>query len=205
MDGLNKADSAWLRTAVYTALALFAFAANSVLCRIALSEAAIDAASFTTIRLVSGALVLLLLAKTTVRNSIREQRGNWASAFMLFLYAVTFSFAYISLNTGTGALILFGSVQATMIIFAGAFFAILSGGLTSAIGYVIWYAALRNHSATSAALVQLLVPVLAALGGVVLLSEPLTMRLLLSSFLIIGGVALALTHAEHSVKARSSK
>lgn len=297
IDYLNRVDRPWLRTAVYTALALIAFAANSVLCRLALSEAAIDAASFTTIRLVSGALVLLLLARTAGRNSIREQRGNWASAFMLFLYAVTFSFAYISLNTGTGALILFGSVQATMIIFAvykgerlrlwgwiglfvglagltylmfpgleapslsgavlmaaagiswgsyslrgrgsvspvavttdnflrstpfvvlisliffqnmhitfaGAFFAILSGGLTSAIGYVIWYAALRNHSATSAALVQLLVPVLAALGGVVLLSEPLTMRLLLSSFLIIGGVALALTHAEHSVKARSSK
>jgi drug/metabolite transporter (DMT)-like permease len=294
---LKKVDSAWFRTAVYTAFALIAFAANSVLCRLALWEAAIDAASFTTIRLVSGALVLLLLAGTTGRNNIRKQRGNWTSAFMLFLYAVTFSFAYISLNTGTGALILFGSVQATMIIFAvckgerlrlwgclgllgalagltylvfpgleapspsgaalmavagiswgiyslrgrgsvspvaittnnflrstpfvvlisliffqnlhitfpGAFFAALSGGLTSAIGYVIWYAALRDHSATSAALVQLLVPALAALGGVVFLSEQLTVRLLLASAIIIGGVALALMHGEHSVRARSAK
>jgi drug/metabolite transporter (DMT)-like permease len=215
---------------------------------------------------------------------------------MLFLYAVTFSFAYISLNTGTGALILFAAVQATMIIFAvvkgerlrlwgwlglcvglagltylvspglaapspagaalmavagiswgiyslrgrgtrsptavttdnflrstpfvlligliffqnlhitfaGALFAALSGGLTSAIGYVIWYAALRDHSATSAALVQLLVPVLAALGGVVFLSEALTMRLLLSSAMIIGGVALALMQRKNSAHAKST-
>jgi hypothetical protein len=103
---------------VYTGFALIAFAANSVLCRLALGQAAIDAASFSTIRLTSGALVLLLLTGTTHSNAPDEQRGNWVSAFMLFLYAITFSFAYISLNTGTGALILFGSVQATMIIFA---------------------------------------------------------------------------------------
>jgi drug/metabolite transporter (DMT)-like permease len=292
---LNKSDSTWLRTAVYTAFALIAFAANSVLCRLALGGAALDAASFTTIRLVSGALVLLLLARAIRKTRTADQRGNWTSAFMLFLYAVTFSFAYISLNTGTGALILFASVQATMIIFAiwkgerlglmgslglfaalagltylvfpgleapspsgaalmavagigwgiyslrgrgsvspvavttdnflrstpfvllisliffqnlhitfaGAFFAALSGGLTSAIGYVIWYAALRDHSATSAAIVQLIVPVLAALGGVVLLSEPLTVRLLLSSAMILGGVALALTQRENSVRAQT--
>ena len=94
---------------------------------------------------------------------------------MLFLYAVTFSFADISLNTGTG-------------------------GLTSAIGYVIWYAALRDHTATSAALVQLLVPVLAALGGIVFLSEQLTARLVLSSAMIIGGVALALTRGQQPAK-----
>jgi drug/metabolite transporter (DMT)-like permease len=87
----------------------------------------------------------------------------------------------------------------------GAFFAALSGGLTSAIGYVIWYAALRNHSATSAALVQLLVPVLAALGGVVLLSEALTVRLLLSSAMIIGGVALALTQRVNTAPAKPAK
>jgi drug/metabolite transporter (DMT)-like permease len=288
---LNKFKNNWIRISVYTGLALMAFAANSVICRLALGAEAIDAASFTTIRLISGALVLLLLMGTTIRNNMREQRGSWTSAFMLFLYAVTFSFAYISLNTGTGALILFASVQATMMIFAiwkgerltfmgslglfvamagltylvfpglaspsplgaalmavagiswgtyslrgrgsvspvavttdnflrstpfallvslvffqnlninflGVFFAVLSGGLTSAIGYVIWYAALRDHSATSAALVQLLVPVLAALGGVVLLSEALTMRLILASAMIIGGVALALTSREKSV------
>lgn len=294
---LKKVDRAWSRTAVYTAFALIAFAANSVLCRLALGETAIDAASFTTIRLVSGTLVLILLVGATGKTSTADDRGNWTSAFMLFLYAVTFSFAYISLNTGTGALILFGSVQATMIIFAvckgerlrlwgwlglfaglagltylvfpglaapspsgaalmavagiswgiyslrgrgsaspvavttdnflrstpfvllisliffqnlhitftGAFFASLSGGLTSAIGYVIWYAALRDLSATSAALVQLIVPVLAALGGVVLLSEQLTVRLLLSSAMIIGGVALALAQRENYVRTRSSR
>jgi len=297
MDYLDKRDSVWLRCAIFTAFALIAFAANSVLCRLALGETAIDAASFTTIRLVSGALVLLVLVGATGKTSTADDSGNWTSAFMLFLYAVTFSFAYISLNTGTGALILFGSVQATMIIFAvcqgerlrlwawlglfvglagltylvfpglaapspagavlmavagiswgvyslrgrgsaspvavttgnflrstpfvvlisliffqdlhitfkGAFFAALSGGLTSAIGYVIWYSALRGHSATSAALVQLLVPVLAAMGGVVFLSEALTMRLLLSSAMIIGGVALAMTQRQNPVPAKSTE
>jgi len=297
MGYLNKRDNARLRTAVYTGFALIAFAANSVLCRLALGETAIDAASFTTIRLVSGALVLIVLVGTTAKTNTVDDSANWTSAFMLFLYAVTFSVAYTSLNTGTGALILFASVQATMIIFAvcqgerlrlwgwlglfvglagltylvfpglaapspaaaalmavagiswgiyslrgrgsvspvavtkdnflrstpfvvlisliffqdlqitfrGALFAALSGGLTSAIGYVIWYAALRDHSATSAALVQLLVPVLAALGGVVLLSEALTVRLLLSSAMIIGGVALALTHRQNPVPAKSTE
>ena len=297
MAYLNKGGMAWLPTAVYTGFALIAFAANSVLCRLALGKATIDAAGFTTIRLVSGALVLLVLVAASAKTNTVDDKGSWTSAFMLFLYAVTFSFAYISLNTGTGALILFGSVQATMIIFAivkgerlrlwgwlglfaglagltylvspglaapsvsgaalmavagiswgiyslrgrgslspvavtrdnflrsipfvalisliffqdlhitfkGAFFAALSGGLTSAIGYVIWYAALRNHSATSAALVQLLVPVLAALGGVALLSEALTVRLLLSSAMIIGGVALALTQRKNSERAESAE
>ena len=291
---LKKVDGAWLRTIGFTSFALIAFAANSVLCRLALGQGAIDAASFATIRLVCGALVLLLVNAAT-KTGAMSGRGNWTSAFMLFLYAVTFSFAYISLSTGTGALILFAAVQATMILFAvckgerlrlwgwlglfiglagliylvvpgltapspsgaalmaiagiswgiyslrgrdsvspvavttdnflrsapfvivisliffknlhmtfaGVFFAAFSGGLTSAIGYVIWYAALRDHSATSAALVQLLVPVLAALGGVVLLSEALTMRLLLSSAMIIGGVALALSQRQHSVSVKS--
>jgi drug/metabolite transporter (DMT)-like permease len=215
---------------------------------------------------------------------------------MLFFYAVTFSFAYISLSTGTGALILFGSVQATMIIAAlceghsprlseylglfvalsgliylvfpglkapspsgavlmsfagvswgvyslrgrrtinpvavtsdnflrtipfvlfvslifiqnmhftlkGAFLAFLSGALTSGMGYVVWYAALRDLSATHAALLQLLVPVLAALGGVVLLSEQLSIRLVLSAVMIIGGVALALTGRSQIVYPKES-
>jgi drug/metabolite transporter (DMT)-like permease len=294
-ENSNKVDRVWFRTAMLTASALIAFAANSVLCRLALGQGTIDAASFTTLRLVSGALVLLVVNAAGKTAAVTDS-GNWASAFMLFLYAVTFSFAYISLNTGTGALILFAAVQATMIIFAvvkgerlrlwgwlglgvglagltylvspglaapspagaalmtvagiswgiyslrgrgtgspvavttdnflrstpfvliigliffqnlhitfaGALFAALSGGLTSAIGYVIWYAALRDHSATSAALVQLLVPVLAALGGVVLLSEALTMRLLLSSAMIIGGVALALMQRKNSAHAKST-
>jgi drug/metabolite transporter (DMT)-like permease len=275
-------DRTWVRSAAYTTFALIAFAANSVLCRLALGKDAIDAASFTTIRLVCGALVLLIV-NAAGKTGAAADRGNWTSALMLFLYAVTFSFAYIRLNTGTGALILFAAVQASMLIFAickgerlgltgslglfaalagltylvfpgltapslagavlmavagvswgiyslrgrgslspvavttdnflrstpfvllisliffqnlhvtfaGAFLAALSGGLTSAIGYVIWYAALRDHSATSAALVQLLVPVLAALG-------------LLSSAMIIGGVALALTQRKNSVRANSA-
>jgi drug/metabolite transporter (DMT)-like permease len=297
MVTFKKAERIWVRTAGYTAFALIAFAANSILCRLALEKATIDAANFTTIRLISGALVLLVLVRATGKSDATGDSGSWTSAFMLFLYAVTFSFAYISLNIGTGALILFASVQATMIIFAiykgerlgfmgslglfaalagltylvfpgltapspsgaalmavagiswgiyslrgrgsrspvavtrdnflrstpfvllislifldnlyitfaGALFAALSGGLTSAIGYVIWYAALRGHSATSAALVQLLVPVLAALGGVVLLSEALTVRLLLSSAMIIGGVALALIQRRNTALAKSVK
>ena len=85
----------------------------------------------------------------------------------------------------------------------GAFYACLSGGLTSAVGYVVWYAALKDLAATPAALVQLIVPVLAALGGVVFLSEQLTVRLALSSVMIIGGVALALTGREKSARAKS--
>ena len=296
MVTFKKDERVWVRTAGYTAFALIAFAANSVLCRLALGEDTIDAASFTTIRLASGALVLLLVNAAGKTGAVVD-RGSWTSALMLFLYAIAFSFAYISLNTGTGALILFASVQATMMLFAiykgerlglvgslglfaalagltylvfpgltapspsgaalmavagiswgiyslrgrgsaspvvvtkdnflrsipfvvlisliffqglhitlkGTFFAALSGGLTSAIGYVIWYAALRDHSATSAALVQLLVPVLAAFGGVVLLSEALTVRLLLSSAMIIGGVALALTQRPNSTRIKSER
>jgi drug/metabolite transporter (DMT)-like permease len=106
----------WVVTPVYTVLALVAFAANSIICRMALGDASIDAASFTTIRLVSGALVLMLIVGTREKDAGQKQAGSWTSAGMLFLYAVTFSFAYISLSVGTGALILFGAVQATMIL-----------------------------------------------------------------------------------------
>jgi drug/metabolite transporter (DMT)-like permease len=290
-----KADAPAVRTAVYTGFALAAFAANSVLCRLALGKTLIDAASFSTIRLVSGAVVLLLLLGARRGKSAAAQRGNWTSAIMLFVYAAAFSFAYISLNTGTGALILFASVQATMIIyamvkgerlhllrclglltalsgltvlvfpglqapplsgaalmtaagiawgvyslrgrgsnapvaitadnflrstpfvllisliffknlhitFAGAFYAGLSGGLTSALGYVVWYAALKDLAATPAALLQLIVPVLAALGGVIFLSEVPTLRLGLASVMIIGGVALALIQRGNFVGAKS--
>jgi len=104
-----------LQTALYTALALIAFAANSILCRLALSSADADPASFTAIRLASGATVLVLL--TRGRGKIPDQRigGNWQSAMWLFLYAVMFSFAYLRLTTGMGALILFAAVQLTMI------------------------------------------------------------------------------------------
>ena len=271
-----------MRIVALTILALTAFAANSVLCRAALGEGTIDAASFSALRLLSGALALWLLV--TLRPGRTTLGGNWRSATYLFLYAVPFSFAYESLSTGTGALILFGAVQATMLIAAvlsgerpgwlqwlglltalgglvylvlpgvsapdalgsalmtvagvgwgfyslrgrsatdplgetagnfarslpmvalvsaaslgavrvettGAMLAVTSGALASGVGYAIWYAALPGLTAASAATVQLSVPVLAAMGGVILMAEVVTPRLLIASLLILGGVALAL-------------
>ncbi len=98
-----------------TCLAMLAFAANSVLCRLALGQQLIDAGSFTAVRLLSGSLVLLLLLEATSLPGSRHRKGNWLQALMLFTYALTFSYAYIQLETGTGALILFGAVQITLI------------------------------------------------------------------------------------------
>jgi drug/metabolite transporter (DMT)-like permease len=267
-----------------TTLAMLAFAGNSIICRMALQEGAIDAASFSNIRLLSGALALLIIL--SVKSSVNDlkQSGSWLSALMLFLYALAFSYAYIDLGAGTGALILFGLVQATMIIAAliagdrptgvevlgwlcasagliylvlpgveapsavgtifmsvsgiawgiysirgqneseplastasnflrsvafipfvlavtfksiqisasGALLAILSGAITSGVGYVIWYAALKHMKTIQAALVQLSVPAIAAIGGVILLDEALTSRLVLSAGLILGGISIAL-------------
>lgn len=270
------------RLTVFTALALLAFAGNSLLCRAALQHTPIDAASFTTIRLISGALVLWLLVQLTRREA--TGRGSWPSAFALFAYAAAFSFAYVSLPAGTGALLLFGSVQTGMIgwglvkgerfstmqwaglllalaglvglllpglsapplgaallmvtaglawsvyslrgrgagdptrvtagnfvrtvpvalfmslLFmnsaqvdtAGALYAIASGAITSGLGYAIWYTALPHLKATSAATLQLSVPVIAAMGGIAWLDEPLTLRLLLASAAILGGIALVI-------------
>ena len=96
---------------IFTGLALIAFAANSVLCRLALGERAIDASSFTIIRLLSGAIVLLAIIGIKGKGSGSSTRGSWTASVMLFIYAITFSFAYMTLDTGTGALILFGSIQ----------------------------------------------------------------------------------------------
>ncbi len=281
---LSKSTIASFRTAIYTAFALIAFAANSILCRLALSESSIDPASFTTIRLASGAMLISLIAGITSKERDVKHPGNWISASMLFLYAAAFSYAYVSLSAGSGALILFGSVQVTMILtglwkgerpripewcglfialsglvylvmpgleappllgaflmtvagiswgvytlrgrsvdnpvavtgdnflrsvppmiaislflipsldisMKGVILAFLSGAVTSGMGYVIWYAVLGDLSATRAAMVQLLVPVIAALGGVLFLSELITPRLILSAILIIGGVGSCL-------------
>ncbi len=270
-------------TALLTVLALLAFAANSIFARLALGRSSIDPASYTTVRLLTGALTLWLIARAWHADSSPPTDRNWAPAAMLFLYAATFSFAYLSLSTGTGALILFAAVQITMIglglyagerppmlhwlglliavagliylvspgvaapsaagsllmgtagiawgiysilgrgvtepvratagnflktvpltlillIFCSSSIAItaegflwasLSGSITSAVGYVIWYAALPRLAATLAATVQLAVPALAALGGVVFLSERITLRLILSGALILTGVGLA--------------
>ena len=294
--GPTRPECVRTRTPFLTGLALIAFAANSILCRMAMGQETIDAAGFTILRLISGALVLWLLTATTRRNKPGESRGNWLSAAMLFSYAVTFSFAYVSLNTGTGALILFGAVQATMFAAAlwrgespglpeyigllialggltylvfpgleapslwgallmtlagiswgvysirgrgaddpvavtrdnflraavfvlligliyypslqislkGAVLAVISGAVTSALGYVIWYAALQDLRAVQAGLVQLLVPVLAAAGGVVFLSELLSLRLAVAALLILGGIALAISYPILAGKKKAS-
>lgn len=272
-----------LRTLAFTTVAMVAFASNSILCRLALGGGSIDPATFTTLRIASGAVTLFALAALT-RRGARDAPGGWRSGFYLVLYAVTFSFAYLSLSAGTGALILFGCVQATMIAGAlrsgerpgalewagiaialgglvfltapgltapspagsalmaaagiawglytlrgrgtgdplvatsrnfmravpfalavsflmlsrrevsarGVLLAVSSGAAASGIGYVVWYAALRGLSATRAATVQLSVPVIAALGGVLFLSESVSPRLAGSAVLILGGVGLAL-------------
>ena len=108
-----------LQTALLTTLTMIAFASNSVLNRLALGQKTIDAASYTTIRLITGALMLFVIA--SLQRKKTEQvilGGSWLSAAFLFFYAIAFSFAYLSLTTGTGALILFGSVQVTMLVVA---------------------------------------------------------------------------------------
>jgi drug/metabolite transporter (DMT)-like permease len=271
------------RTAGLTLTAMVAFAANSLLCRAALGGDLSDAASFTSLRLVGGAIVLVPLAR--FRGGSGPPGGSWASGAALFAYALGFSLAYLSIPAGIGALILFGAVQLTMLgagllagerptarewlglvlSFAGlvaltrpglaqpdplgaglmlvagvawgvyslrgrgagdplaanasnfarsvplallasgvglavasphlttegALLALASGALASGLGYALWYAALRGLSATQGAIVQLSVPPLTALGGVSLLGEPLTARLVLASAMILGGIALA--------------
>lgn len=275
------------RTAAATTVAMLAFAGNSLLCRMALRDAAIDPASFTAIRIGSGALVLLAIQM--LRGGGLRQ-GTWTSGFALFAYAAAFSYAYVSLGAGTGALLLFGAVQATMLSWgllrgermdpiqwgglivaatglvallmpglsapspagavlmigagiawgvyslrakgagdptavtsanfaratpwaialwlvmpgpaqldpAGIWLAVLSGTLASGAGYAIWYLALRGLGATTAASVQLSVPVIAALGGVLLLHEPLGWRLALCATAVIGGIATVIARSSRS-------
>lgn len=275
-----------------TSLALIAFAANSVLCRLALGNDAIDASSFTVIRLLSGTFVLLIILSVTQNTSETSTKGSWAGSFMLFLYATTFSYAYVSLDTGTGALILFGSVQITMILlslisgtrlhisewigvliaftgfiylilpgvstpsiigfmlmmvagiawgiytlkgrgsknplmdtaynflrttplvvilaistlnnvnysYEGIVLALLSGGITSGIGYTIWYIALGGLSSTQAAVLQLSVPVIAALGGVIFVSEAITFRLTVSATMVLGGILIVILGEYYSTR-----
>jgi drug/metabolite transporter (DMT)-like permease len=296
-----------LRLIIGTATAMLAFAGNSVLCRLALEQLTIDPASFTSIRLISGAIVLIVLMlsipklmrpkippRTDEEANSNEVHANksfrlfslkqssWLGGFSLFAYAAGFSFAYISLPTGTGALILFAMVQITMLSYAlvkgsrfslaqwfgfamalvglvylflpgisappllgatlmgiagiawgvysilgkrvanptqsttenfirasiitlllslifindisislqGAVLAIASGALTSGIGYAIWYAVLPFLKAASSASLQLTVPVIATIGGVVWLGEEVSIRLALASISILGGVAI---------------
>src|SRR5690606_10552116 len=269
---------------------MIAFAANSLLCRVALEQPRIDPASFGSIRLASGALVLAVIVRLRADRD-RPAPPDWLAAAMLFAYVALFSFAYLSLPAGTGALILFGAVQLTMlgaglragerfapaawaglaaaiaglvylvspgvsapaplgatsmalagaawgvyslrgrgiadplaatasnfaravplalalsVLTAGAVhadgpgvvLAVASGALSSGIGYVIWYAALRGLTAMRAATVQLSVPPIAAIGGALMLAEPLTPRLMLASAAIIGGIAVVLATRARAV------
>ncbi|MDQ0022613.1 drug/metabolite transporter (DMT)-like permease [Variovorax paradoxus] len=280
-----------LQTVALTAAAMVAFAANSLLCRLALQHQGIDPASFGSIRLVSGALTLALVVRFRARPP-SPARVDWLAAAMLFAYVAFFSFAYLSLPAGTGALILFGAVQLTMLgaglgsgerfgpvawlgfvlaagglvylvlpgvaappllgavlmavagvawgvyslrgrgvadplaatarnflravpmalalslIFVarahadatGIALAVASGAVTSGLGYVIWYAALARLSAMQAATVQLSVPLLAAIGGVLLLSEAITPRLAAASVAILGGIAIVLSQKSHNAR-----
>jgi drug/metabolite transporter (DMT)-like permease len=266
---------------------MLAFAANSLLCRLALARGGIDPASFGAVRVVSGAVALALIVRWRAGAGAFTNAGtggDWLSAAMLFGYVAFFSFAYVSLSAGTGALILFGAVQLTMFGWAlrrgerfalsawcglalaaaglvylvlpgvsappllgavcmalagvawGAYslrgrgtpdplratagnflraapmalvlwlpfasgahvdgasvvLAIVSGALTSGVGYALWYTALRELTAMRAATVQLSVPLITAFGAVLFLAEPVTLRLVLASVAILGGIALVL-------------
>src|SRR3569832_847230 len=225
------------RIAIFTVLALIAFAGNSLLCRAALAHTRIDAASFTTVRLLSGALVLWCLV--WLRKGARTGSGYWLSALALFAYAAGFSFSYVHLTAAAGALLLFGAgiawgiyslrgkgggdplkvtagnfvraapmavVMSVLLLDraslepAGIGYALLSGALASGVGYAIWYTALPFLKSTTAATVQLSVPIIAASGGVFILGEPFTLRLLAASVAIIGGIALVVLTGKRKEK-----
>ncbi|WP_174208818.1 DMT family transporter [Vibrio rumoiensis] len=273
---------------IFILFALIAFAANSVLARLALINSHIDPLSFTSLRLLSGAImlaILVMIKRASKGNTIKAPslEGSTISAIFLFIYALCFSIAYLSISTGTGALILFGAVQITMIIYqllkgnklkwvewmgillafsgfiylvmpslstpsfsgfllmaiagaawagytirgkacadplsdtAGNFIrslplcvlvvfyilatqhtlttegitlAIVSGEITSGVGYAVWYVALKGLTSTQAGVIQLLVPVIAALGGVVFLQEPITLSFVLASSMILVGILM---------------
>lgn len=243
-----------------------------------------DAAGFTLVRLISGAITLVVISYFVGKQKGFSGRGNWLSALFLFAYAICFSFAYLGLTAGTGALILFGSVQLTMIAVAisrgerphllewiglftavgglvylvfpglaspplwssalmaaagaawgfytlrgrgssapladttgnfvrtvpmivlaaipfvskinlstnGIVLAALSGAVASGVGYTVWYAALKHHTSTRAAVLQLSVPLIAAAGGILFLAESATPRLTIAALLILGGIALTI-------------
>jgi drug/metabolite transporter (DMT)-like permease len=276
-------DTPRLATLSFTAAAMLAFAANSLLCRLALAEGGIDPASFSAIRVAAGALALVLMVRWRAGHDT-SVGGDWLSAAMLFAYVTFFSFSYVGLAAGTGALILFGAVQLTMFgsalrggerfkaaawcglalagaglaylvlpgvsappLFAatlmalagvawgvyslrgrgapdplratagnflraaplgfalwlpfaglahadgtGIVLAIVSGAVTSGLGYALWYTALRELSAMRAATVQLSVPLMTAFGAVLLLGEAVTLRLAVAAVAILGGIALVL-------------
>lgn len=281
---MTMAASSPMRIFTLTALAMIAFGANSILARRALTGSDIGPWSFTAIRFISGAICLALI----IGPSKALNQGSWRASFALLLYGILFSYAYILLSAGTGALILFAAVQITMIggglltgerlkalqwfgtalamgglvylmlpktappsiigavmmslaglgwglyslmgrgqgnptaLTAGNFLraaiicailtlpilwafpeiniappgimlALLSGIITSGLGYAIWYMALKQLTATRAGIAQLTVPIIAAIGGMLFISEPFTLRFFIAMCVTLGGVALATT------------
>ena len=270
------------RIIILTLITMIAFSGNTLFCRMALKLTRIDAASFTAIRLVSGAATLWLIV--SLFRGHKSGKGSWRSAVALFAYAIAYSYAYVTLPAAMGALLLFGAVQATMIGYglskgerlhgwqiiglllalaglvglllpgltappltgsilmlgsgvawgvyslrgrgagdatritagnflravpmaaavslitvngatldsAGVGYAVASGALASGVGYSIWYSVLPALRAASASTVQLSVPVITAVGGVLFLGEAVTLRLLLASAAILGGIALVI-------------
>lgn len=282
-----------MNTSILSILALIAFAGNSVLCRLALIDGSIDPLGFTVIRLASGALMLFALMvfptlankkPPTKKSPTEKENGSWFGAAALFFYAILFSYAYVSIDTATGALILFGSVQITMIAYSlsvgkrlsliewvgvslamtgfvylvypelrspsisglvmmmlsgvawaaytvlgkgaqnalrvtafnflrsipmaalllvflfselaissrGVYFAVASGAITSGLGYAIWYAALKGLSNTQAGVAMVAVPVIAAIGGALFAGELITMRLMIASTVVLGGILMVI-------------
>lgn len=273
-----------IKTTALTTFALLAFAGNSILCRLALGENSIDAASFSSIRLLSGILMLVIILALSRPAGKKQSTGSWSASFMLFIYATAFSYAYVSLDTGIGAVILFGAVQITMIMISltrgarlhisewagiiisfsgfiylvlpglttpsltgfllmavagiawgfytvkgqtsqnpisdttynflrtlplviilvivtfpharlsneGILLAVLSGAVTSGIGYAVWYMALKDLTISKAVVVQMLVPVIAAAGGILFAHETIPQRMLLASIMILGGILMVI-------------
>lgn len=289
-----------IRLTLLTLVAMLCFAGNSVFCRLALGQTSIDAASFTSVRLISGALMLALLVhgrrRLRARVTASPDRfpgvgGDWISAFALFIYASFLSFSYADLSTGVGALLLFGAVQATMILTGlwsgerlnarqvgglllamggvvailspgleapplgsallmlasgvawgvyslrgrgvahptggtagnflraaflsmlmsgtllaqqqldglGVLYAVLSGAITSGMGYAVWYAVLPKLTVTGSSVVQLSAPVLASLAGALFVHEAITVGFLLTSMAVLGGIALVILNKRQAV------
>ncbi len=266
-------------------LTLFFFASNSLLCRWAMAEHTIDAYSFTFLRLLSGALALQLILYYKNRSLSFDMKKNWLSSFMLFCYAISLSYAYIDIDTGLGALILFAIVQLSMVLSAlflkevlpfqkiiglavafmglgfllfpkgdielsyihvllmmlsglawavytllgkksvqplkhtadnflkslvyvaisfifieswfvsleGLILALISGAITSGIGYALWYFLLPKITIITASVVQLIVPVIAIFLGLLFLQEEISLTLIISTVIILSGILLCIT------------
>jgi drug/metabolite transporter (DMT)-like permease len=276
-----------MRLALLTSIAMLAFAANSILNRLGVAGAGMDPMAFAAVRVLAGAAMLWLLLRLRRPGTVSEPKGRLAGVIGLSAYLIGFSLAYVGLQAGLGALILFGCVQITMfagalwsaepvptrrwigagLAFAGLAFllspgvgapslphaalmaiaglgwgiyslagrgqadalaataanflatapvvlliagalhllgpglamppegvalAILSGAVTSGLGYALWYSVLPGLGASRAAVAQLSVPVITALIGTALLGEAISLRFAVCALLVLGGVALAL-------------